>query len=252
MKLYQKIIIFSPSLEKDFIAQSFPNARDRQKYLDFFERHAKKITFAGYLLPQHGVVRDDENNNLPKPKPLKGACRVAVLRGGGAVYPKLIAEAIRASDLLGKEYHLTVVAGPSTTRQEWDFFVTLLDNKKINNVVLHSSVGNYEKLIEDSDLCVAMSGYHTSAMLIKHQKKSIIVPFEGNGILNFHEQSARALLLKNIIGAKILLAQDLSKNNLAEAVKDAAASPKRTSQGKKEWFTGTKVLDQSLIGLFGR
>ena len=130
LKLYQQIIIFSPSLEKELIADSFTRAKDRQRYLDFFERHAQKIIFAGYLLPRQEVVRDDEDKNLSKPPVPKGACRVAVLRGGGAYFPKIIAQAIRASDLLGKEYYLTVVAGPATTPQEWDFFATLVGKKK--------------------------------------------------------------------------------------------------------------------------
>ena len=128
-QLYQQIIIFSPSLEKELIAKSFPLAQDRQRYLDFFERHAKKIIFAGYLLPRQEVVRDDEDNNLPKPPVPKGACRVAVVRGGGAVYPKIIAQAIRASDLLGKEYYLTVVAGPSTTPRNGFFYCACWEEK---------------------------------------------------------------------------------------------------------------------------
>jgi len=85
LKLYQQVIILSPVLEKEFIAGSFPLASDRQRYLDFFERHAQKITFAGYLLPRQEVVHDDEDKDLPKPPVPKGACRVAVVRGGGVL-----------------------------------------------------------------------------------------------------------------------------------------------------------------------
>ena len=118
IELYKQIIIFSPPLEKELIAGSFSRVQDRQRYLEFFQRHAQKIIFGGYLLPRQEVVHDDQDINLPKPPVAKGACRVAILRGGGAYFPKLIAQAIRASDLLGKEYYLTVVAGPSTTLQE--------------------------------------------------------------------------------------------------------------------------------------
>ena len=250
--LYKKIFIFAPALERKLIADSFVRAADKKKYLDFFKRNSRKIVFAGYLLPQQDVVRDDENYNLPKPPVPKGACRVAVLRGGGAVYPKLIAQAIRSSDQLGKEYYLTVVAGPSTSSEEWYFFATLVGKKKINNLVLYRSVSNYEGLIKESDVCVSGGGYHTSVMLLKHRKKAIIIPFEGYGSMSFHEQPARAVMLKEMIGAHILSIQDLTAETLADAVKSAAANLQVSSSIPQEWFMGGAFLDKSLIGLFER
>lgn len=54
-------------------------------------------------MPKQEVVIDDEDKNIFRPPVTKGACRVTVVRGGGAYYPKIIAEAIVASDLLGPE-----------------------------------------------------------------------------------------------------------------------------------------------------
>ena len=259
--LYQRIIIFSPSLEKKLIADSLPCADAKKEYLDFFERYASKIIFAGYLLPQQEVVKipspfvgrvREGEINLSQLSISKGACRVAVLRGGGAYFPKVIAQAIRASDRLGKEYYLTVVAGPSTTSEEWDFFSTLVAKKRVNNLVLLRSVSNYEGLIEESDVCVSVAAYHTSVMLLKHRKKAVVIPFEGYGEMSFHEQPARAVILKELIGAKILSIQDLTVNTLVAAVKDAAYSQRVRSHIPKEWFMGGDVLDKALIGLFGR
>ena len=251
-KLYQKIIILSPPLEKKFIADSFTYENDRKRYLDFLERHERKIIFAGYLSPRQEVVSDDEYAKLPKPPIPPGACRVAVIRGGGAYFPKVIAEAIRASDLLGKEYYLTVVAGPSTTNQEWYFFNSLVGKKKINNLVLHRALGDYEGLIQKSDVCVSVASYHTSVMLLKHRKKAVLIPFEGCGPQTMHEQPARAAMLKEIMGAKILSIKDLTANTLASAVKDAASRKEIRIHVPKEWFMGGDVLDKALIGLFGR
>lgn len=251
LRLYEQIIILAPCLEKEFIAGSFSRNEDKQKYLEFFERHARKIKFAGYLLPEREVVRDDEDENLPKPSVPNGACRVTVVRGGGAVYPKLIAEAIRASDSLGKEYYLTVVAGPSTTLQEWYFFSTLVGKKKIKNLVLLRSVGDYEGLIAGSDVCVSMAAYHTSVMLMKHRKKAVVIPFQGYGNISFLEQPARARMLKEKIGAKILSIQDLTANKLAAAIKGAGRKAV-VPEVPKEWFVGGDVLDKTLTGLFER
>ena len=128
----------------------------------------------------------------------------------------------------------------------------LSGKRKINNLVLLRAVGNYEGLIEKSDVCVSVASYHTSVMLLKHRKKAVVIPFEGYGSMSFHEQPARAALLKEMIGAKILSIQDLTANTLTAVIKDAAACQEVNSHIPKEWFMGADVLDKALIGLFGR
>ena len=251
LKLYKQIIILGPSREKESIA-ALLTPGVRQRYLGFFEENAPKIKFAGYLLPEQEVVGDEDDEYFPKPPVPKGACRVAVVRGGGAYYPKLIATAILAGDVLGKEYYLTVVAGPSTTPQEWDLFSMLVGKKKINNVLLLRAVGDYEGLISRSDMCVSVAAYHSSVMLFKYRKKAVVVPFQGEGLMSFHEQMARANLLREMIGARILPMQELTTETLAAAVKDAAGSKAVTANVPKEWFTGGALLEETLTGLFER
>ena len=252
LKLYQQIIIFSPSEEKDFIAASFTRNKQRQEYLDFFKRHAQKIKFAGYLLAKQEIVSDGEDKKLDKLSVPKGACRVTVLRGGGAYYSKVIAEAIRASDLLGKEYYFTVVAGPSTTQKEWDLFVTLAGKKKFANLNLLRAVGDYEGLIQNSDVCVSTASYHTTVMLLKHRKKAVLIPFEGQGPMTCREQPARATMLREMIGAKILSIQELTAKTLSVEIKQAAARVEKIAPIPREWFMGEDLLGQSLIRLFGQ
>lgn len=98
-KLYQKILIFAPSMEKEAMAAAYPQGSYRQCFLDFFTQHAAVIEFAGNLLPEGRTVTYEEDVNIPKPPVPPGACRIAVVRGGGAVYPKIVAEAIRAGDV---------------------------------------------------------------------------------------------------------------------------------------------------------
>ena len=249
IKLYQKIIILSPVQEKEFIADSYVQKHDRQRYLDFFKRNEQKITFAGYLLPKQEVVIDDEDTNIPKPPVPKGSCRVTVVRGGGAYYPKIIAEAILASDLLGKEYYLTVVAGPATTSKEWYFFSTLVGKKKVKNLVLLKSAGNYEELIEKSDVCVSVASYNSAAMIIKHRKKAVLIPFEGYEAMSFSEQPARAAMLKEVMDAQVLSIGDLTANSLTDRIRKAAGSPEVQSRVPKEWFAGGNVLGEAMTKL---
>lgn len=246
IKLYQRIIIFSPVQEKNFIADTYPRKEDRKRYLDFFERNEQKIAFGGYLLPEQEVVLDDEDNNISRPPVPKGACRVTVVRGGGAYYPKIIAEAILASELLGPDYYLTVVAGPATTSKEWYFFSTLVGRKKIKNVVLLKSAGNYEELIAKSDVCVSVASYNSAVMIMKHRKKSVLIPFEGSGTMSCIEQPARAAMFKELIGAQVLFIDDLTAKSLAVMIKKAADSKEVPSQASKELFLGGNVLHKAL------
>jgi len=252
IKLYQKIIIFSPPQEQKFIADTISVPKEKREYLDFFEEHASKITFAGYLLPRQELMRDHEDENLPKPPVPKGACKVAVLRGGGAYFPKLIAQAIRASDLLGKDYYLTAVAGPSTTSQEWFLFATLVAKKKVNNLLLLRSIGDYEGLAAKSDVCVSTASYHTSVIMLKHRKKAVLIPFGGYGATSLHEQPARAAFLQEAMGAQVLSIQDLTAESLAASIIDAADRRQTASTIPKEWLTGADVLDKALTGLLPR
>ncbi len=253
LKLYQKIIIFAPLMEKNWIVASLPDEQTKQRYNDFFERNEHMIEFAGYLLPQGGIITYKGDVNTPRPPIPKGACRVTVVRGGGAVYPKIIAEAICASDVLGKEYYLTIVAGPSTSPDEWYLFSTLLAKKKIKNVVLLKAVVDYEGLIRDSDVCVATPSYHTSVMLMKYRKKAVLVPFEGYGQgAVFYEQKARAALLKENIGSIVHSITELTAMSLAESVRMAASQQSGSEELPQEWFMGADHLGKALTGLLPR
>ncbi len=249
LKLFQKIIIFSPEMEKDRIVDSLSSLKERQRYLDFFKEHEQKIIFAGYLLPEQEVVKDDTDVNSPRPSVAKGAYRIAVVRGGGAVYPKVIAEAIRASELLGPDYYFTVVTGPSTTTQEWYLFSTLMAKKKVKNLVLRRSLGDYEGLIKSSDACVSLASYHSSVMLLKHHKRAVIVPFEGYGAKSHSEQPARARMLKDVLGAQIVPYQELTAESLARSIKKVCTSRAKIRNIPKEWFSGAKILEKHLTEL---
>ena len=107
-------------------------------------------------------------------------------------------------------------------------------------------------LIKSSDVCVSVASYHTSVMLLKHRKKAVLIPFEGSGSMVFHEQPARAGILKEIIGAEILSIQDLTARTLTIAIQNAASRRNVSEQAPKDWFMGADVLDKALVGLSGR
>ena len=107
-------------------------------------------------------------------------------------------------------------------------------------------------MIKESDVCVSAAGYHTSVMLLKHRKKAVVIPFEGYGSMSFYEQPARAVMLKEMIGAKILSIQDLTADILTQRLKRLPPARKSVPHIPKKWFRGGDVLDKALTGLFGR
>lgn len=251
IKLYQRIIVLSPVREKELMAGSFSRVEDKQRYLDFFEKNKTKIVFAGYHLPKQEVVVDDEDKSLFKPPVTKDACRVTVVRGGGAYYPKIIAEAIVASDMLGPKYYFTVVAGPATTPKEWYLFSTLVGKKKTKNVVLLKSAGNYEELIAKCDLCVSVASYNSAVMILKHRKKAVLIPFEGYEATNCSEQPARARMLNEMIGSQILRIRDLTATALAKMILNLSGSQEFPAGAiPREWFEGRDFLDKTFGEIF--
>lgn len=251
--LYHKIIILSPSMEKDQIEDSLPEGNEKEQYKEFFKTNARKIEFAGYILAKAKTLDLATREGSTKIDLAHDVCRVAVVRGGGAYYPKIIAEAIRASELLGQGYHFTIVAGPSTTEQEWQLFASLNVQKKVNNVSLFKAVDHYEELIRDSNVCVTTGSYHSAVMLMKYQKKAVIIPFSGyEKGTTFSEQPARAGMLKDLLGTNILGIQELTALRLSEAIKEVHQQPQVLRDLPKDWFCGADVLGNIFSGLVRR
>ena len=69
----------------------------------------------------------------------------------------------------------------------------------------------------------------------------------------FHEQPARAVLLKEMIGAKILSIQELTAEHFdSERLKRLRPVRKSAPKSLRTGLSGGDVLDKALTGLFGR
>ncbi len=250
MGLYEKIFICCPQEEKIWLREFMPNSKQRIEHQEFFDRYAAKINFIGYFLPQGQLIHDKitKFNSTET----KFSHKVLVLRGSGAVYPKLIAQAILASDDLPEYFEMTIVTGPATTNDEWQLFNRLMHKKRLNNVKLLRVVSHYEDLIKVASVCVATSGYHTSAMLLKYRKRAVLVPFEGYDKTNFYEQKARAAMLKEKIGAQVISIKELNAKNLLKAILIAAQQKESKQILSKGFFGASSRLNQALTELFGR
>lgn len=144
---------------------------------------------------------------------------------------------------------LTVVAGPATTSEEWYFFCTLVGKKKVKNLVLLRSAGNYEEVIANSDVCVSVASYNSAVMIMKHRKKAVLIPFEGSGTMSCIEQPARARMLNEMMGTQVLPIDKLTAKVLVNKIKNASRSRCMPAAVPKKWFVGEELLDNSMTDL---
>lgn len=235
-KLYQRIFIHSPSIEKEYLAQQYADVVQKKKYIEFFKRYAEKIIFTNYLMPPVLPFIDQEQELfLPRNK-----INILVLRGGGAYCPHVLAYALQVSDFFGEEFFFTIVAGPATTQQEWLLFQAMMKKKKIHNVQLLRQTKQYEALIKQSDLCVASASYHTSVLLMKYKKKAVVVPIQGSKNVVLREQPARAQLLKDMLGCIVVYEKDLTADILKTAIKNGLKINTTIKEIPQQWFYGEK------------
>ncbi|MBF0595181.1 MAG: hypothetical protein HQL22_09460 [Candidatus Omnitrophica bacterium] len=234
LKMYQRVLILCPEIEMDYIAGCYPAGSARRSYREFFKKNKDKVVFTGYLVPEAPVIVPGRGR---AGFATRGRVRVAVMRGGGAYYPQIIATAIKASDLLGDGYEFVLVTGPSTSDSEWRMFQGLMNRKKLCNASLVRWTDRYDHLIAESDVCICPTPYHTSLSLMKHLKRAVLIPFEGyGGVMDFLEQPARARLLTDHLRSEILPFKKLTASSLAGAVVRAVRKDMSGINVPASWF----------------
>lgn len=236
---YTKIFIHSPSIEVDYIAHSYKSKKEKERYLKVFDKYSDKITFTGYLIPSQLNFNDGKRVNLEKDK-----INILVMRGAGAYYSNIIATAICASDLVGEGLRFSIIAGPSTTNKDWEYFQGLMRKKTIKNAVLLKYTSQMNRLIKESNLCVSPASYNTSVLLLYFKKNSIIIPFEGYGDIYYREQPSRARLLKDFIGSSIINYDKLAPLRLAKEIERKIKYSRRLQDKKVDstWFKGKEIF----------
>ncbi len=244
LSLYQRIFILCPRIEMDYMSGLYPAGIGRRAYREFFKKNERKVVFTGYLVPEAPAIKPGEGKaGFVR----KGVVRVAVVRGGGAYYPQIIAAAIKASDISGDGYEYIFVAGPSTTDGEWRMFQGLMAKKKVPNGRLVRWTDRYDQLIAESDVCICPAPYHTSLSLLRHAKRAVVIPFEGyGGALNFREQPARARLLSDHIRSEVLLFKQLSASGMAAALVRMLRKDMAGVKIPGAWFGGASAVRKAI------
>ena len=237
IKFYNRIFIHCPAEEISYIASTYSSVKERSLYLDLFRRNAGQISFTGYMEPQRLPFLAPYNESVKLPE---GFVNVLVTRGSGVSYSEIISAALSASELLGKDFFFTLVAGPETTDQEWLAFQRMMATKRIKNARLVRSTSCFTELIAESDVCINPAPYNTSVLLLKHRKKSVLIPWEGSERMPLREQVARARMLHDVLGSIIVPFAKLTPGALAGAVKRALQCSPSQDAVPKEWLNGKR------------
>ena len=243
--LYDKILIHTPrELENPFFRASLASEQIRERYDQFFKMIASKSVYTGYTLPNQ--ERSPSSQKLLNTS--GHTFNVIISRGGGAVYPKIIAHAIQAQALLGKRYRLIIAAGPSTSSAERRLFEACMKKADPDQVTLFDHIPDLGHLIAACHASVSMCGYNTSVQLLSCGTPSIIIPYlneRSKGPAN--DQLARAQLLQQQLGSTILTYASMSPTALAAAIRDKCEPLKPKNPAPRNWFHGARSTAKIIL-----
>ncbi len=244
ISLYDKVLIHTPpGLEEPYVAKTITSPELRQLYRQFFDTIKNKIVHTGYVMP--GAIL---KNTRPLP-PAAAPCQhtVIVSRGGGAVYPKVILNAIRAQAILGDAYRFIIACGPATSPEEQKLFDLYLKQHGTDHVVLSDHIPDFGELLATCDVSISLGGYNTTVQLMRAGTRAIIIPHHiKNAPVATTDQLARARLMAKHFKSIIIPYEDLTPARLARAVtRQCQAS--RPAPAPAAWFCGAMTSANILM-----
>ena len=224
--------------EKVFI--SFEDARDKIK-------NAKEIICTG--TPVKIRKREYEINEKSKIiKALKlSETKPIVLIFGGSQGAKKINEAIVGiiKKNLNKNYQVIWATGP----KQYDVVKEKLESdniyiNKIENMKIVPYIYNMEEVMNVSDVIIARSGAMTITEISNLGKASILIPLPN---VSQDHQLYNAKVLENIGASKIILNNDLTEDNLNNAVEEIILNKQNLLQmGKNAFKISTENVEEKI------
>ena len=245
LDLYDRFLIHTPKdLETPYFLNSIVDPDARAIYKKTLQRIIDRVTFTGYIVPDT-ILKPASTlfkNTLPSAKNT-----VIVSRGGGAVYPKLIVDAIRAQALLGKDFRTIIACGPSTSAKEKDLFRACLKKDKTRRVLLTEYLPDLDAHLASCDVSVSLAGYNTSVQLMRHGTPAVLIPYQNlHAQMPTNDQIARTRLFEEKFESIRVDYSSLTPGALANAVEKRAAMP-RPKPGPAAWFTGAATSARIIV-----
>ncbi len=241
---YTKILIHTPpELENRYFEKTHTIPALKKAYREFFHSINSKILYTGYVLPS-----DTFKATTPIP-PATTAHEhtVIVSRGGGAVYPKVIINAIQAQAILGNRYRFIIACGPATSAEEQKLFLLFQKKYTAGNILLLNHIAQLNTFLKTCAVSVSLGGYNTSVQLMQAGTRAIIIPHQHkNSKEPSTDQLARSSLMKANFQSTRIYYADLTPGRLARAIEKKCQSP-RPAPAPKEWFCGATTSANILM-----
>ena len=160
-----------------------------------------------------------------------------VLVFGGSQGAQKINEAVIGiiENKLNKNYQIIWATGP----KQFDIIKKQLSDKKINinsieNTKILPYIYNMEEIMNISNIIVARSGAMTITEISNLGKPSILVPLPN---VSQDHQLYNAKVLENIGAAKIILNNELDKDNLENEIEKIINNPKRMHEMEEKAYS---------------
>lgn len=173
-------------------------------YEKFFDKYKEKIIFTGYV-----VSPSIHQSYWKKEKNL-----VLLSRGGGVIYPKMIAYGLRIAKLFSDK-HFVCVAGPATSQKEDAIFSSLAGKY---GVEYHLHLPTLAPLLAASTASINMAGYGTVVQLLYLGTRSVLVCREKENNRFYIEQRYRAFMAEQLGFGKVISYEGITTTMLAEAL----------------------------------
>jgi len=223
---YDKILVHSPEgADLPYMAKAVSLERrvSPAAFLSAFGELRGKVVFTGYLVP------------APLGRRVKEEDLILVTRGGGSTSDRFFEAAIGAAAIVDRPF--LFVAGPATSPGRLAYFRRLAAAGGGNARVISASA-ELSALMARAAVCVSTAGGTVYEMLAL-RKKMLLAPFCGASGLEHSDQLARALLMKELAGAELLLPGDIDPEKIAAALSRRLLAPLKISKRvRPAWFRG--------------
>ena len=218
-----------------------------------FEEAKKRITNAKKIVCTGTPVKIEKRNYTVEQKneileqiELNNTMPIVLIFGGSQGAQK-INEAIVGiiENKLNENYQIIWATGP----KQYDIIKSELAKKDINinnikNARIVPYIYNMEEIMNISDIIVARSGAMTITEISNLGKPSILIPLPN---VSQNHQLYNARVLENVGAAKIILNDELNKNNLNNEIEDIIQDKKKLLEmGEKAYSKSLKNVQENI------
>ncbi len=210
-------------------------------------KKAKRVVCTGTPVKikkrEYGI---NEKNSIIQKIGLNGLKPIVLIIGGSQGAKKINEALIQIiQNKENKNYQIIWATGP----KQFDLVKEILESKNIsiNNIEqtkILPYIYNMEEVMNVADVIVGRSGAMTVTEISNLGKPSILIPLPN---VSHNHQFYNARVLENVGAAKIILNDELTGENLKQAIDEIILNPSKQKQmGEKAYKVSTKQVEDKI------